>query len=136
MESELADFDIPKDLRFTREDEWVRKEDDQWVIGVSDYAQQQLGDIVFVELPAVGTALTRGESFGVIESVKAVSDLYAPISGKVVAINEELEERPEVVNESCYHDGWLITIEGAESEELETLMDADAYQQFVEERAD
>ena len=132
----MADYDIPSDLRFSREDEWVRPGGDRILVGVSDYAQQQLGDIVFVELPEVGTALKRGDSFGVIESVKAVSDLYAPVSGTVVEINTELEDRPEAVNESCYGDGWLIAIGESDPAEIESLLDADAYRRYVDERAE
>jgi glycine cleavage system H protein len=131
----LADFEIPGDLRFSREDEWVREDGEQVVIGISDYAQQQLGDIVFVELPAVGDSLIRGDSFGVIESVKAVSELYAPVSGTVVAINGDLEERPEIVNENCHTDGWLVAIGDVDSAEIEMLLDAKDYREYVESRA-
>jgi glycine cleavage system H protein len=130
----LADYEIPGDLRFSREDEWVREDGEQVVIGISDYAQQQLGDIVFVELPEVGASLTRGDSFGVIESVKAVSELYAPVSGTVAAVNGDLEERPEIVNESCHADGWLIAISGVGADEIEMLLDATAYRQHVADR--
>jgi glycine cleavage system H protein len=130
----LADYEIPGDLRFSREDEWIREDGEQVVIGISDYAQQQLGDIVFVELPEVGASLTRGDSFGVIESVKAVSELYAPVSGTVAAVNGDLEERPEIVNESCHADGWLIAISGVGADEIEMLLDATAYRQHVADR--
>lgn len=132
----MAAYDIPKDLRYSTEDEWVRDEGDRAVVGVTDYAQEQLGDIVFIELPEAGTALTKGETFGVIESVKAVSDLYAPISGEVVAINGELEDHPEVVNEDCYGGGWIIAIGGANPADLDSLLDAEAYNQHVDERSD
>jgi len=132
----VADWDIPEDLRYSTEDEWVRDADDRVEIGISDYAQSQLGDIVFVELPEVGTAVEKGDTFGVIESVKAVSDLYAPISGEVVAINEDLEEQPELVNEDCYHSGWLIAIANVESDDLDTLLDAASYRRHVDERSD
>jgi glycine cleavage system H protein len=101
----LAEYDIPEDLVYSRDDEWARAEGSRVVIGVTDYAQKQLGDIVYVELPAVGTTLHQGDVFGVIESVKAVSDLYSPVSGEVVEINPELARRPETVNEDCYGDG-------------------------------
>jgi len=127
----LADYEIPGDLRFSREDEWVREDGEQVVIGISDYAQQQLGDIVFVELPEVGASLTRGDSFGVIESVKAVSELYAPVSGTVAAVNADLEERPEIVNESCHGDGWLVAISGVDPDEIEMLLNASDYRQHV-----
>ncbi len=130
----MAEYDIPDDLRFTEEDEWCRIEGTCVVVGVSDYAQQQLGDVVFVELPAVGSAVTRGEPFGVIESVKAVSDLYAPVSGEVVEVNTELTEHPEIVNGDCYGDGWLITIAVEDSSELASLLDPAAYLRHVEDR--
>lgn len=132
----MADYDIPGDLLFSREDEWVRDEGEQIVVGVSDYAQQQLGDIVFVDLPEVGDSVALGDSFGVIESVKAVSDLYAPVSGNVVAVNSDLVERPEIVNERCYTDGWLIAISDVDAAELETLLNADDYRQYVADRTE
>ena len=94
----MADYDIPKDLRYSREDEWLRREGDRVTVGVTDYAQQQLGDIVFVELPEVGSEVEHGAAFGVIESVKAVSDLFAPLTGRGLAVNSELEEHPESGN--------------------------------------
>ena len=131
----MADFEIPSDLRYTREDEWCRSEEGRVVVGVTDYAQQQLGDVVFVELPAVGTTIERGEPFGVIESVKAVSDLYAPVSGEVVETNAALADHPEHVNEDCYTDGWMIAIEPSEPGELDGLLDAAQYRKHVEERS-
>jgi glycine cleavage system H protein len=132
----LAEYEIPKDLLYSTEDEWVREEDDCFVVGVSDYAQEQLGDIVFVELPEVGTVVTMDDTFGVIESVKAVADLYAPISGEVVAVNDEIEDRPEVVNEDCYGAGWLIAIKGSDRSDLDSLLAAKAYRQSVDERSE
>jgi len=131
----VADIEIPSDLRYTREDEWCRVEGKRVIIGVTDYAQQQLGDIVFVELPAIGTAIEKGEPFGVIESVKAVSDLYAPLSGEVVEVNPALSDHPENVNEDCYADGWMIAIEANDPAEAETLLDAASYRRHVEERS-
>jgi glycine cleavage system H protein len=131
----VADYEIPGDLRYTREDEWVRVEGDRVTIGVTDYAQQQLGDIVFVELPAVGSTVERGEPFGVIESVKAVSDLYAPVSGEVVEANPDLANHPEHVNEDCYGDGWMITIQLSDAADLETLIDPAHYLQHVQDRS-
>jgi glycine cleavage system H protein len=131
----VADIEIPNELRYTREDEWCRVEGKRVVIGVTDYAQQQLGDIVFVELPAVGTAIEKGEPFGVIESVKAVSDLYAPLSGEVVEVNPALSDHPENVNEDCYADGWMIAIVASDPSEAETLLDAASYRRHVEERS-
>ena len=107
----MAEYDIPDDLHYSREDEWVRAEENRVTLGISDYAQQQLGDIVFVELPAVGSELNAGESFGVVESVKAVSDLFAPITGSVVAVNSVIADAPEQINESPYADGWLIEVQ-------------------------
>ena len=132
----MADYEIPNELRFSREDEWVRDDGEQVVVGISDYAQQQLGDIVFVELPEVGTSVVLGDSFGVIESVKAVSELYSPVSGTVVAINGDLEERPELVNASCHNDGWLLAIGGVDPDEIDMLLDADEYRRHVEDRAE
>jgi len=132
----VADYDIPDTLRYSREDEWARLEGDRVVVGVTDYAQQQLGDVVFVELPEVGTDVVTGDPFGVIESVKTASDLYAPVSGQVVDVNGELNEQPEQVNEDCYGDGWMIVIQVDLSAEVENLMDAEAYAQYVKERED
>ncbi len=130
----MADTEIPEDLLYSREDEWARVEGGRVTVGVTDYAQQQLGDIVFVELPEVGKAVERGEPFGVIESVKAVSDLYAPVTGEVVEVNEALTDSPEVVNADCYGDGWMVVI--ALSDGLEELLDPTAYAQHVKERAE
>ena len=130
----MADYEIPAELQYTREDEWCRIEGNRVVIGVTDYAQQQLGDVVFVELPAVGTAVERGEPFGVIESVKAVSDLYAPVTGEVVEVNADLADRPEQVNEDCYGDGWMIAIVIADDADLSEHLDAATYRRHVEER--
>ena len=130
----MADYEIPAELHYTREDEWCRIEGNRVVVGVTDYAQQQLGDVVFVELPAVGTTIERGEPFGVIESVKAVSDLYAPVTGEVVEVNADLADRPEQVNEDCYGDGWMIAIVVADDADLSEHLDAAAYRRHVEER--
>jgi glycine cleavage system H protein len=108
-------------------------EADVVTVGITDFAQDQLGDVVFVELPAVGTMVEAGKPFGVVESVKAVSDVYAPVSGEVVEINEELPDSPETINTSPYDDGWMIKIKLSDQAELEGLMDADAYQEFIEE---
>jgi len=132
----VSDYNLPEKLAYTVHDEWVRRDRESVTIGVSDYAQDQLGDIVFVELPEVGSTLTAGEAFGVIESVKAVSDLYAPISGEVLSINPLLEESPETVNEDCYGDGWLIEIEPSDDSEFASLLDAAAYAKSISERED
>ena len=132
----MADYEIPDDLSFTHEDEWVRREGNNVVVGITDFAQQQLGDIVYVELPPVGSVVSKGDPFGVIESVKAVSDLYAPVSGEVVDVNADLAEHPEAVNEDCYGDGWMIAIALSSEEELDSLMDVPAYRQHVDDRSD
>jgi len=130
----VAEYDIPDDLRYTEQDEWARLEDGRVLVGITDYAQQKLGDIVFVDLPAPKTRIDQGSVFGAIESVKAVSELYAPVSGRVIERNEELAERPEMVNEDCYGDGWFLTVALEDEEEYESLLDATAYRKFLEER--
>jgi glycine cleavage system H protein len=132
----VAEYEIPKDLRYTREDEWVRIEGERVVVGVTDYAQQQLGDVVFVELPAASGSVERGEPFGVVESVKAVADLFGPISGRVAEVNALLADQPELVNADCYGDGWMLVLEPDDPSELEGLLDAAAYQQHVKDRAE
>jgi glycine cleavage system H protein len=132
----VADYDIPDDLLYTQEDEWARFEGQRIVIGITDYAQQQLGEIVHVELPAVGTRLERGDEFGSIDSVKAVAELYAPISGEVVEANEALVENPELLNEDCYGDGWIAVIVTDRDDEDEQLLRPMAYRKHVAERSD
>jgi glycine cleavage system H protein len=132
----VAEYEIPDDLRYSNEDEWTRVEGERAVVGVTDYAQQQLGDIVYVELPEVGATVEQGAPFGVIESVKAVSELYSPVSGKVLEINAELEEHPEWVNDDCYGDGWMIAVRVEEEEEVASLLDAKAYRQHVSDRTE
>ncbi len=130
----MADYEIPEELSYTKEDEWVRRDGDEVVIGVTDFAQHQLGDIVFVELPEIGASTEAGVPFGTIESVKAVSDLFAPLSGEVLRINDRLEDQPEQVNESCYGDGWLIALRPSDPKELESLLDAERYRASIAER--
>ena len=127
-------MDFPEDLRYTREHEWARKKGNNYVVGITDFAQEQLGDVVYVELPDVGDPVKKGESFGVVESTKAVSELFAPVSGKVVEVNDPLSDGPETVNEDPYEEGWMIVIEPADPKELDALMDAKAYRAFVEEQ--
>ncbi|ARS54027.1 glycine cleavage system protein GcvH [Kushneria konosiri] len=123
---------IPTNLRYSDSHEWVQDNGDGTVtIGITDHAQQALGDVVFVELPEVGSTLTTGEEFGVVESVKAASDLYAPLGGAVLGVNTLLEDAPESLNESPYDDAWLIKIRLAEPDELESLMDAESYTELV-----
>ena len=130
----MAKYEIPDDLFYTREDEWIRVERNRVTIGITDYAQQQLGDIVFVDLPEVGRALDRGEPFGVVESVKAVADLFAPITGTVVEVNAGLAEAPDGVNADCYGDGWMIVVEYSDQSEFEQLLSAGDYLQHVKDR--
>jgi len=117
----------PTDLRYTNDHEWVRVEGDTATIGITGFATDQLGDIVYVELPATGTALAQGATFGVVESVKAVSDLFAPISGEVVATNDGLSSQPELVNQEPYGSGWMLKLKVADASELDSLLDAAAY---------
>ena len=122
---------VPAELRYTREHEWARLEGDRARIGITAFAQEQLGDVVFVELPKVGARVTAMQSFGVVESVKAVSDLFAPVSGEVVEVNGELTKKPETVNADPYGQGWLIVIKYADAKELDALMTAADYEKFI-----
>lgn len=126
-------MDFPDDLKYTEDHEWVLVEDELVTVGITDFAQDSLGDIVFVELPEIGTMLVAGKPFGVVESVKAVSDIYAPISGEVVEVNDELPDSPETLNTSPYEDGWMIKIKPSDSSQLDELLDADEYAEFVED---
>lgn len=120
---------IPADLKYSPSHEWVREESDDVVtIGITDYAQEQLGDVVFVELPEEGIAVVAGDSIAVVESVKAASDIYTPLTGTVVAVNDSLEDAPEQVNEDAYENGWLFKIKLADAGELKDLIDAESYQ--------
>jgi glycine cleavage system H protein len=124
----------PDDLRYTKEHEWVRDEGDGRVrVGITDYAQDALGDVVYVDVPETGTEVTAGQPFGEVESTKSVSDVYAPVSGTVIERNGALEERPELVNEDPYGDGWMVAIEVADPGQLGALLDAKAYTSHVEE---
>lgn len=122
---------VPKELLYSKEHEWVKKEDEKVRIGITDFAQDELGDIVFVELPEPGDELEINEPFGSVESVKTVSELYAPISGKVVEVNEELEDSPELVNESPYEKAWMVVVEP--TSELDDLLTAEAYEEMISE---
>ncbi len=126
-------MEFPKELRYSHEHEWVGVEENIATIGVTDYAQEQLGDVVYVELPEVGAQVTKDEAFGVVESVKAVSDVYAPVSGTVTEINVSLPDSPETVNEDPYGDAWMIRVEMSDPDELEDLMTAAQYKEFVAE---
>ncbi len=124
---------IPSDLKYTNEHEWVRVSDDTVTVGITEFAQRQLGDVVYVELPKVGARLEAEEPFGSIESVKAVSEAFAPVSGSVVEVNESLSEEPEQLNDDPYGDGWLVKIKLSDSKQLSGLMDAAAYEKFTTE---
>ena len=125
-------MDFPEELKYTEEHEWVLVENDVVTVGITNFAQDQLGDIVFVELPEVGDILEAGKTFGVVESVKAVSDVYAPVAGEVVAVNEALPDEPEALNNSPYDEGWLIKIKLTDPAVLDGLMNVTAYKEFVE----
>lgn len=122
---------LDQNARYADSHEWARKDGDDIIVGISDFAQESLSDIVYVELPEVGDTFERAESFGVVESVKAASDVYAPVSGEVIAINEELEDTPELVNQDPYGAGWLVRIKPDNPSEFDELMDAEAYEAFV-----
>jgi len=124
---------VPGDLRYTKDHEWVRVEGDEAVVGITQYAADQLGDIVFVELPDLGRSLTQHSTFGVVESVKAVSDLFAPVGGEVAAANGDLALTPEVVNSDPYGSGWMIRVTLADPAQVDGLLDAAAYEQLVAE---
>lgn len=124
-------MNTPKELKYSAEHEWVKDEDGKYRIGITYFAQSELGDIVFVELPEVGDTITIDEPFGSVESVKTVSELYAPISGKVLEVNEELEDSPEFVNESPFEQAWMIVVEPSDVSELDALMSAEAYDKMT-----
>ena len=127
---------IPANLRYNDSHEWVLDNGDGTVtVGITDHAQEALGDVVFVELPELGRALTKGEEFSVVESVKAASDLYAPLAGEVIAVNEELEDAPETINESPYENGWIIKVRVDDAGAVAELLDADAYQAVIDSEA-
>ncbi|GAB6181963.1 glycine cleavage system protein GcvH [Desulfotomaculum defluvii] len=126
-------MNLQEDLKYTKEHEWVRVEGNRAIIGITDYAQDSLGDIVFVELPSVGESIEAENTFGVVESVKTASDLYAPVSGKVLEINEELSDAPEQVNQDPYGKGWMIIVEMSDTSELDNLMNAQQYKSMVTE---
>ena len=127
-------MEFPEELRYTKEHEWARAESEGRVrVGITDYAQDALGDVVYVDLPEVGTAVQGGQSFGEVESTKSVSDVFSPISGTIVERNPLVDERPELVNEQPYGDGWLVVIEPAEPGAVESLLDAAAYRAFVDQ---
>lgn len=128
---EISELNLPEDVRYTDDHEWARKEGDNLKIGVSDYAQDQLGDIVFVELPEVGDSFDQKQEFGSVESVKAVSELFMPLAGEVVAINEALEDAPDLVNNAPYTDGWMIEVKPSDPNAYEALLTKDAYLELL-----
>ena len=125
-------MNIPADLKYTQDHEWVRVEGDVAVVGVTDFAQGELGDIVFVEIETEGEELDKGETFGTVEAVKTVSDLFMPVGGEVTEFNEALADDPELVNKDPYGEGWMIKIKVADTAELDELMDADAYKAMID----
>jgi glycine cleavage system H protein len=125
---------IPSDLKYARSDEWVRLEGGTATVGITDFAQGELNDIVFVELPETGAQVTRGQAFGVVESVKAASDIYAPVSGTVAEVNTALQDQPELINHDPYGRGWIATIRVGDASELDAMMDSQAYAAYLESR--
>ncbi|HEY1850120.1 MAG TPA: glycine cleavage system protein GcvH [Candidatus Binataceae bacterium] len=124
-------MEAPPGLKYSKEHEWVATEESVATIGITDHAQEQLGEIVYIELPSVGEKISKDDPFGVVESVKAVSDIYAPVSGTVVEVNEDLPESPETVNEDPYGDGWLIKVKVSDPDDFDDLMDPDEYTELV-----
>ena len=122
---------VPKDLRYTREHEWAKQEGDRVRVGITAYAQEQLGDVVFVELPKVGAKVAASKNFGVVESVKAVSDLFAPVSGEVVEVNGELAQKPETVNQDPYGKGWMLVVKPSSKGEWDLLLTAQQYEELI-----
>ena len=128
---EINQLNLPDDLRYAEDHEWAQKDGDHIRIGIDDYAQDQLGDIVFVELPQTGDKLAKGDVFGTVESVKAVSELFMPVGGEIIAINKNLEESPELVNTSPYAEGWMVDVKPTDAAELDSLMTKEAYLEML-----
>ncbi len=128
--------EIPEERKYTKEHEWARLEDDLVIIGITDYAQDALGEIVYIELPSEGDEITKRNPFGAVESTKSVSDLYSPVSGEVVEINEALLDSPEAINEDPYGEGWMIKVKPYDVGELQDLMDSDEYAEFIEKESE
>lgn len=124
---DINELNLPENVKYTKDHEWASADGDTVTIGINDYAQDQLGEIVFVELPEVGDTFSKDDEFGTVESVKAVSELYLPISGEITAVNEDLEDAPELVNEDCYQGGWIVKVKADDLSELDSLMDKAAY---------
>ncbi len=132
--SKEQNMEFPDDLKYSREHEWVLVEGSVATVGITAFAEQQLGDVVFIEMPGVGDNVIKDEAMGVVESVKAVSDVYSPISGTVIEINDDLRDNTELVNEDCYGDGWMVKIELSDPTDLDELMTSDEYETFVSEQ--
>lgn len=124
-------MNFPANLKYTKDHEWIRIEGTIGVVGITDYAQGELGDVVFVELPAVGKKVEFGQSFGTVEAVKAVSDLYSPVTGEVTEINKEIQDSPELVNKEPYERGWMIKVKLANADEVKNLLDVEAYKKLI-----
>ena len=129
---EINELDVPDDLHYTEDHEWVRVKGENVTIGVSDYAQDQLGDIVFMEMPTSGDQFKKGDEFGTVESVKAVAELYMPIGGEVIQANQALEDAPELLNQSPYAEGWIIEIKPEDASQLEAILNKEAYLKMLE----
>lgn len=129
-------MEFPEDLKYTREHEWVSVEGNVATVGITDHAQSQLGDVVFVELPAVGDRVEKSDACGVVESTKAVSDVYAPVSGEVTEVNDDLPDNPELLNEDPYGDGWMVKIALGDATDLDDLLTAEEYRAYLEESAE
>jgi glycine cleavage system H protein len=123
---------VPEDRRYTEEHEWALRENDVVVVGITDFAQHELGDVVYVELPKIASRVTGGKEFGVVESVKSASDLFSPVTGEVVAVNAELGDHPELVNDSPYDQGWMMRVRPDDMGELDTLLDAESYRRLIQ----
>lgn len=130
--TESDNINLPENLKYTNDHEWAKQEGNDVLIGINDYAQQQLGEIVFVELPEPGDTFEKGDEFGSVESVKAVSEIYIPVSGEIIEVNEGLEDAPELVNESCYDKGWLVKIKASDLSQMDELLDKAAYLKMLE----
>jgi glycine cleavage system H protein len=124
-------MNVPDQLKYTREHEWIRVEGDEIVIGVTDFAQGELGDVVFIEIETEGESLSRGDTFGTIEAVKTVSDLYMPVDGEVLEVNPALEDTPELVNSKPYDEGWMVRVKVSDASQLDDLLDAEAYRELI-----
>lgn len=124
-------MNIPAELKYTKDHEWAKVDGDVVTVGITDYAQGELGDVVYVDLPPVGTEVSQNESFGSIEAVKAVADMYSPVSGEIIAVNEGISDAPETINQDPYGKGWMVKIRISNADELNNLMDAGAYQELL-----